>query len=103
MKGFTQSKLPDTSDTSTKTDGADSTETTLSPVMASTNTLTRRQAIVAALATCMTFEPRIVRADVPPGVLTIDLNRFRVVRVTLGKQTVDISSAEVFRALKETT
>lgn len=101
MKGFTQSKLPDTSDTSTKTDGADSTETTPLPVMASTNTLTRRQAVVAVMASVMTFAPRMVKADVPPGVLTVDLNHFRVVRVQLGKQTVDISSAEVFRALKE--
>jgi len=63
--------------------------------------LTRRNAILALLALPLGYFRAFGQSTLPTGkaVLTVDLNQWSAVRVTLNGKTTTVSAAEIFNAL----
>ncbi len=63
--------------------------------------MTRRDAIVAVTAVLTPPAVSLAGAQVPPGVLTVDLSQWKAIRVKHGQREYYLDPADVFEALKD--
>jgi hypothetical protein len=62
--------------------------------------MNRRKAL-AALGLVLGYGSHAQAASLPPGLLTVDLNQYKAIRVRYGQDDYYVDPAEVWRALKD--